>query len=206
MKKIYVVVVTIFVLLAAGNHIFTREIESVSGTAYEQKVESVAFGYALEQAFVPAQEYIKSISIYVETLERETDYGKLIFRIQDEKGEDVFDTAIDMAELPPYGWQEIIIDKNFDINQTYKIVVESQDCVDLGPKIFFCEALLAATPEQQGYPLSYAGNVVDNTTLRIRFKYEIPLAWYEYAIYGLFALAVGFVILDWKTADKMSFY
>lgn len=201
MKKIYVVVVTIFVLLAAGNHTFTRETESVSGTAYEQKVESVAFGYALEQAFVPAQEYIKSISIYVETLERETDHGKLIFRIQDEKGEDAFDTAIDMAELPPYGWQEINIDQNFDINQTYKIIVESQDCVDLGPKIFFCEALLAATPEQQGYPLSYAGNEVDNTALRIKFKYEIPIAWYEYVIYGLFALAVGFVILDWRRIE-----
>ena len=201
MKKIYVVVVTVFVLLAAGNHTFTRETESVSGTAYEQKVESVAFGYALEQAFVPAQEYIKSISIYVETLERETDHGKLVFRIQDEMGEDVFDTAIDIAVLPPYGWQEIIIDKKFNINQTYTIIVESQDCVDLGPKIFFCEALLAATPEQQGYSLSYAGNEVDNTALRIKFKYEMPLAWYEYVIYGLFALAVGFVILDWKVEE-----
>ena len=70
------------------------------------------------------------------------------------------------------------------------------ECVDFGPKISFYDAQLAATKEQQGYHLVYAGMDVNNSALRIRFNYKVPIKPYEYLGYYVFILFVGMIVID----------
>ena len=78
------------------------------------------------------------------------------------------------------------------------------DCIDLGPQISFFAANQAAAPEQVTDTLRYAGQEVSNAALRIKFYYEVPVKWYVYGVYVLFAGIVGlWVIRFW---DKETDY
>lgn len=196
MKKIYGIVVTILLIIAVSCKFVDRDVTSASGTAYEQKVDSVAFGYCLEQTFVPAYEQIESISIFVDTSQCAKETGRLEMRIQDQEGQEICAASVDIVSLPQLGWQDMPVNQKLETGKKYKIILESVDCIDVGPKISFYDVRLAGTKEQEGYHLVYAGMDVDNSALRIRFNYKVPIKVYEYLGYYVFILLIGLMVID----------
>lgn len=201
MKKIgqvgmllYGIVAAIVLVLLCINQKIVRTVQSVSGVAYEQKIDSIAFGYQVKQPFLPQYEKLDQFRIYADASACSRDAGSLQVTIADEDGRVVFDTDLAIQELPQYGWVEFEPDITVSTNQTYMLVLESVGCSDFGPKISFFDARLAATQEQKGLNLEYAGMEVVNSALRIAFIYTVPIAAYEYIIYYIFALVVGFFL------------
>ena len=200
MKKIrwliiaaYCTVIAVVLVLCCMNGKITRTVQSVSGVAYEQKVDSVAFGYRLEQMFKPQHEKLDTIKIYVDTSACSSEAGVLQISVTEES-DAVFYSQIPVSELPQYGWVDIPVHLQLSCDQTYCLVLESVDCIDFGPKISFYDAMLAATKEQQGYNLVYAGMEVTNSALRISFVYAVPIEVYEYFVFYIFGLAVAALI------------
>ena len=197
MKKIPQIILLIYCIAAFAALVFfcrnekiTRTVESVSGVAYEQKVDSIAFGYQLEQKFMPQYERLDILRIYVDTSECSREAGALQISVMEEQSNNIFCSQIPISELPQYGWVDIPVHLQLSCDQAYCIVLESIDCTDFGPKISFYDAKLAATKEQQGYDLTYAGMEVTNSVLRITFIYAVPIAIYEYLIYYIFGLVI----------------
>lgn len=192
----YIIVVGIVVLWMGLHKEMTREVLSDNRVAYEQKVDSVAFGYQLAQTFRPQYEGLQQISIYVDTNSCVRENGVLRFSILDDTKEVVMVKDIMLSELPSYGWYTVVIEQPLIPDEEYQLILESIDCVDLGPKISFYDAKLAAAQEEKGETLTYAGVEVSNAALRIRFTYEVPVAEYVYAIYFIFGLLMGAIILN----------
>lgn len=186
----YCVIAAVVLVLFCVNQKITRTVQSVNDPAYEQKVDSVAFGYQLEQKFTPQYEKLDAFRIYVDTLACATEVGVLQISVMEENANNIFCSQIPVLELPEYGWVDIPVHLQLSCNQTYTIVLESIDCVDFGPKISFYDAKLAATKEQQGYNLIYAGMEVTNSALRITFTYAAAIEAYEYFVYYVFGLVV----------------
>lgn len=202
--SIYLGCVIIILAVMAWRHPFTNEIISTNGPAYEQKVNSVAFGYQLEQQFSPIDRGLDAVEIYINTTECSTESGKLQFSIYDQNNELCFIQDIPLSELPEYGWYKVQIDAPLQKGEQYRMVLESVDCIDMGPQISFFAANQAAAPEQVTDTLRYAGQEVSNAALRIKFYYEVPVKWYVYGVYVLFAAIVGlWVIRFW---DKETDY
>ena len=61
-----------------------------------------------------------------------------------EESNAIFYSQIPVSELPQYGWVDIPVHLRLSCGQTYRIVLESVDCIDFGPKISFYDAKLAA--------------------------------------------------------------
>lgn len=186
----YCVIAAVVLMLLGINQKITRTVQSVSGAAYEQKVDSVAFGYQLEQKFTPQYEKLDAFQIYVDTSACSADEGALQVSVMEENAKNIFSTQIPVSELPEYGWVDVLVHLQLSCNQTYTIVLESIGCIDFGPKISFYDAKLAATKEQQGYNLIYAGMEVTNSALRITFTYAVAIEAYEYFVYYIFGLVV----------------
>lgn len=186
----YCVIAAVVLMLLGISQKITRAVQSVSGVAYEQKVDSVAFGYQLEQKFTPQYEKLDAFKIYVDTSACSTQAGVLQISVVEENSNNIFCSQIPVSELPEYGWVDIPVHLRLSCNQTYTIVLESIGCIDFGPKISFYDAKLAATEEQQGYNLVYAGMEVTNSALRITFTYEVAIEIYEYFAYYIFGLVV----------------
>lgn len=193
--SVYLVCVIVILAVMAWHYPFTNELISTNGSAYEQKVNSVAFGYQLDQQFVPIENGLSAIDIYVNTTECSTESGKLQFSIWNQSNELCFTKDIPMSELPEYGWYKVLLDTQLQKGEQYRLVLESIDCIDLGPQISFFAANQAAAPEQITDNLIYAGQEVPNAALRIKFYYEVPVKWYVYSVYGLFAVIVGIWII-----------
>ena len=189
--SIYLGCVIIILAVVAWCHPFTNELISTNGAAYEQQVNSVAFGYQLDQQFIPIENGLSAIDIYVNTTECSTESGKLQFSIWNQLNEPCFIKDIPLSELPEYGWYRVLLDTQLQKGEQYRLVLESVDCVDLGPQISFFAANQAAAPEQITDTLIYAGQEVSNAALRIRFYYEVPVKWYIYGVYVLFAAIIG---------------
>ena len=193
--SIYLSCVIIVLAIVVWRHPFTNEMISTNGPAYGQKVNSVAFGYRLEQQFTPIESGLSSIDIYVDTTECSTENGKLQVCIWNQTNEQCFRQDIPLSELPEYGWYKVLLDVQLQKGEKYRLVLESIDCIDLGPQISFFAANQAATPEQITDTLLYAGQEVPNAALRIRFYYEIPVKWYVYGVYVLFAFIIGMWVI-----------
>lgn len=166
----------------------TRTVVSESGTAYEQKVDLVAFGYRLEQRFVPQYENLDTVKIHVDAAECSRDCGALQVSILDADGIALFLTEIPVSDLPLYGWVEIPVCTQLAPGCVSTFQVESIGCVDYGPRISFLDARLAATPEQEGFSMVFAGMEAENSVLRMAFRYAVPIEPYEYIVYGIFGL------------------
>lgn len=166
----------------------TRTVVSQSGVAYEQKVDSVAFGYRLEQDFMPQYESLEMVKIYIDTSECTRDAGALQVSILNQYKEQMFCTTIPISELPQYGWVEVPVHMQMTLGEVNTLVLESVDCVDYGPKISFLDSRLAASAEQKGFHLVYAGMDVEHSALRAEFVYAVPIAIYEYLVYYVFGL------------------
>lgn len=166
----------------------TRKVVSESGVAYEQKVDSVAFGYRLEQEFAPWYECLDAVRIHVDASGCARELGELQVRITDGQGEQVFLDALPVSGLPQYGWVEVPVHVRLMPGETSTLVLESVGCVDNGPRISFLDARLAASAEQQGFHLVYAGMDVEHSALQAAFVYAVPIEIYEYFIYYVFGL------------------
>lgn len=194
--SIYIVLLFLLCGVFAVKKGVTKTVLSNNGVSYEQKVDSVAFGYQLRQEFIPQNPGMKVISIYVDTSECAVDSGYLEATVMDEKENCIFTKQISMSELPSYGWYAIELDQVLLEKEKYNLVLESKDCVDFGPKISFYIAQFAAAKEQEDMALTYADMPVDNAALRMRFQYEVPIAWYVYLVYIVFGSVVGFMLFD----------
>lgn len=192
----YIVVVGILVLWMGLRKEMTREVISDNRVAYEQKVDSVAFGYQLVQTFRPQYEGLRQISIYVDTNACAKDAGVLRVTVLNSEKEAVAIKDIPLAELPSYGWYTVETVQPLRKDEAYELVLESIDCVDLGPKISFYDAKLAASKEEEGETLTYAGMEVTNAALRLRFTYQVPVAGFVYLIYLIFGVLMGAIIIN----------
>lgn len=169
---------------------FTNEVIVTNGSAYDQKIDSIAFGYCVEQPFAPKKRGLSSISIYVNTTECAVDKGKLRFSIWNQQDELIFNHDILLSELPQYGWYEVELGMSLSKDELYRLVLECLDSVDFGPQISFIEADLGATPEEDMFTLSYAGKEIPNSALRVKYLYKEPVKWFVYIVYIVFALIV----------------
>lgn len=184
-----IIAAILLAVLGIGRKI-TDTVLSTSGVAYEQKVDSVAFGYKLEQPFDPQYQHLDAIRIYVDASSCSRKEGSLRAVIRDAAGEDIFISDLALGDLPQYGWIEIGTDLELSPGRMYTIVLEGVGTPDRGPKISILDAELAATEEQRGYTLAYAGMEVANTALRIAFAYAVPVGMRQYLTYLVFGLAV----------------
>lgn len=174
------------VLCVSGR--IVRMVESKSGVAYEQKVDSVAFGYRLEQIFEARYEYLDTVKIHIDAAGCAREQGALQVSILNENQAQVFLTEIPVADLPQYGWVEVPVHVRLTPGQGSTLILESVDCVDNGPRISFVDSRLAAAAEQQGFHLVYAGMDVEHSALQASFIYAVPIAVYEYLAYYVFGL------------------
>lgn len=191
----YTVILAMVVLWLGFRKEFTREYISNNRVAYEQKVDSVAFGYQLVQSFTPQYEGLDSIDIYVDTNSCSKDSGVLRVVIQDIKEEMVLIRDIALSELPSYGWYSVSLDEMLQCGEEYRLILESIDCLDLGPKISFYDARLAASREEMDQILTYAGMEVTNSALRLRFTYQIPVPLFAYVVYFVFGELIGVILI-----------
>lgn len=166
----------------------TRTTISKTGVAYEQKVDSVAFGYQLKQDFVSQYERLDTIEIYIDSSGCARDLGALECTVLNENGKQIFFTEIPVSELPRNGWVEVPVRLRLLPGQVNTLILESVGCVDNGPSISFVDSRLAAVPEQQGFHLVYAGMDVEHSALKAAFCYTIPIELYEYFAYYIFGL------------------
>lgn len=172
----------------------TRKVLSRSGTAYEQKVDSVAFGFQLKQPFVPQYEWLDTIKVHVDTSGCASKTGELYAGILDENGKQAAFAAIPMSDLPQYGWAAVRVNAKLVRGQLYTLVLESVGCVDNGPKITFLDSRLAASAEQKGFNLSYAGMDVAYSALKMQFEYKVPIKMYEYSAYYAFGILMMLMV------------
>ncbi len=173
----------------------TREVVSESGIAYEQKVDSVAYGYQLEQDFVPQYGYLDSVAVHVDASGCARELGELQVSILDKYGDQVFFAAVPVPDLPQYGWVEVPVHMQLAPGEVKTLVLESVGCVDSGPKISFIDTRLAAAAEQQGFDLVYAGVPKEHLGLKMMFIYAVPIEVYEYFIYYVFGLILILIAL-----------
>lgn len=174
----------------------TREVVSENKVAYEQMLESIAFGFQAKQDFVPQHEYLDSVKVHVDASGCAREQGELRFGILDASGEQVFSGAVPVAELPQFGWAEASIHTRLAPGQVYTLVLESVGCVDNGPKISFVDAGLAASTEQQAFHLVYAGVETEDSALQVSFVYAVPIEWYEYLAYYIFGLLMLAMVIS----------
>lgn len=174
----------------------TREVVSESGVAYEQKVDSVAYGYQLEQDFVPQYGHLDRVEVHVDASGCARDQGELQVSILDGDGNRVFLGAVPVPELPQYGWVEVPVHVQLTPGEVSTLVLESVGCVDHGPKISFLDSRLAASAEQQGFHLVYAGMDVEHSALQAAFVYAVPIGVHEYLIYYVFGLGLIVFVLS----------
>lgn len=200
--SIYLGCVIIILAVVAWCHPFTNELISTNGAAYEQQVNSVAFGYQLEQQFVPVENGLSAIDIYVDTTGCSRENGKLQVAIWNQSNGLCFTRDIPLSELPEYGWYKVLLDTRLQKGKQYRLVLESIDCIDMGPQVSFFAANQAATSEQITDTLIYAGQEVSNAALRIRFYYEVPIKWYIYGVYILFATITGMWIIRFFNKER----
>ena len=173
----------------------TRAVVSESGVAYEQKVDSVAFGYQLEQDFIPQYESLEIVKVHIDASECAREVGVLQVSILNQYGEHIFFMAIPVSELPQYGWVEIPVHVQLTPGEVNTLVLESVDCVDYGPKISFLDSRLAASAEQKGFHLVYAGMDVEHSALQVAFVYAVPITIYEYLVYYVFGLILIVLVI-----------
>lgn len=173
----------------------TRTALSRSGPAYEQKVDSVAFGFRLKQPFVPQHERLDIIKIHVDTSGCAKETGELQVSILDENAKQAAFASIPISDLPQYGWADACVNAKLAQGGVYTLVLESVGCVDNGPKITFLDSRLAASAEQKDFNLSYAEMDVAYSALKIQFVYEVPIKMYEYFTYYAFGIMMALLIL-----------
>lgn len=173
----------------------TRTVESRSGTAYEQKVDSVAFGFRLEQKFTPQYERLDAVRVHIDASGCARDVGALQVGIFDENGVQVFMTELPVADLPQYGWVEVPVQIQLTPARPSTLILESVGCADNGPKISFLDSRLAASAEQQGFSLVYAGMEIEHSALQAAFVYAVPIERYEYLAYYAFGLFLMFLVI-----------
>lgn len=172
----------------------TRAVLSRTGPAYEQKVDSVAFGFSLKQPFVPQYERIDTIKVHVDTSGCAKETGELQISILDENDKQAALAAIPISALPQYGWADARVNAKLACGQRYTLVLESVGCVDNGPKITFLDSRLAASAEQNGFNLEYAGMDVAYSALKAQFVYEVPIKMYEYSAYYAFGMMMMLMV------------
>lgn len=173
----------------------TRTVLSRSGPAYEQKADSVAFGFRLKQPFVPQHERLDVIKVHVDTSACAKETGELQVSILDENDKQAAFTAIPISGLPQYGWADAHVNAKLAPGKVYTLVLESVGCVDNGPKITFLDSRLAASAEQKGFNLAYAEMDVAYSALKIQFEYKIPIKMYEYSAYYAFGMMMMLMVL-----------
>lgn len=189
------------IVLAAGLVVLgitgrvTRTVVSDSGVAYDQKVDSVAFGFQLHQPFVPQYGRLDTVKLHVDASGCAREKGELQVSVLGENGEQAGFAAIPVSALPQYGWVEARVGAYLVPGKKSTLVLESVGCVDNGPKITFFDSRLAASPEQQGFNLVYAGMDVEHSALRMAFMYEVPIKMYEYLTYYAFGMLLVFLFL-----------
>lgn len=172
-----------------------RTVVSESGVSYEQKVDSVAFGFQLRQTFVPQYGRLDTIKVHVDASGCARETGKLQVSILDESGGEAAAVAIPVSALPQYGWVKAHMGARLVPGKTYTLVLESVGCVDNGPKITFLDSRLAASTEQEGGSLAYAGTEVERAALKMAFMYEVPIKMYEYLAYYAFGMLLFLLVI-----------
>lgn len=182
-----IVLAAALVLLGVTGRV-TRTVVSESGVAYEQKVDSVAFGFQLRQGFVPQYGRLDAVKVHVDTSGCAKDAGELQVSILGEGGGQAAFTSIPISELPQYGWVEARVNARLAPGKAGTLVLESVGCADNGPKITFLDSRLAASKEQKGQGLVYAGMDVEHSALKISFIYSVPIKMYEYLVYYVFGM------------------
>lgn len=192
---IWAIVLAAVLAIIGINGRVTRTVLSRSGPAYEQKVDSVAFGFQLKQPFVPQHERLDAIKVHVDTSECAKETGELRISILDENDKQAAFVAVPISDLPQYGWAAAHVNAKLAQGQRYTLVLESVGCVDNGPKITFLDSRLAASAEQKGFNLEYAGMDVAYSALKMQFEYKDPIKMYEYSAYYAFGILMMLMAL-----------
>lgn len=145
---------------------------------------------------MPRYECLDAVRIHVDASGCVRELGELQVSITDGQGEQVFLAALPVSGLPQYGWVEVPVHVRLMPGETGTLVLESVGCVDNGPRISFLDARLAASVEQQGCHLVYAGMEVEHSALQTAYVYAVPIEIYEYLIYYVFGLLlISLVVL-----------
>lgn len=182
----------------------TKEVIAQNGVAYEQKINSVAYGYALTQPFVPQYERLKRLEIYIDAIDCDKSQGVLQMTLTDAQNQVLVQKKTALQDLPEYGWLEFETDIVLSTKEQYALTVETLEALGDGPRISFYSAELAASEEEKGQVLTYAGNPVEDAVLRAEFTYIVPAAARVYLVYAVFLLGMAALVLSHMFSAKAS--
>lgn len=185
---ISILMIAIFIFAAPS---FVRTtVSSKNKVAYERPFPSVAYGYTLSQEFTPQYDKIESIEIYVNALNCDMTQGAVRVNILDSELLSVYENEILLSELPQYGWLEIVKNLQLQSGDTYYLTIEAVDTVDDGPTFSFYPTGIAAGTEESDCTLYYVGLPLEDSVLKISFRYSVPIVAVEYIVYCLFLLFI----------------
>ena len=176
----------------------TNEI-STNKVAYDKTLPSIAHGNTVSQQFVPQYNNIKSLKIAVREMACDISQGYLQACILDSEKNFVLEEKIPLTELASPGWRLIFSDIELIAGETYYLNLDAVDVPDGGPGLSYYTMLNAASREEEGQELTYAGSKVECGNLKINFEYLKPLDKFDYLAYYLFAIfMVSFIITNLK--------
>lgn len=191
---ISILMITIFIF--AAPYFVRTTVLSKNKVAYERPFPSVAHGYTLSQQFTPLYDKIESIEIYVNALNCDVAQGVVRVNILDSELLSVYENEILLSELPQYGWLEIARSIQLRPEDNYYLTIEAIGTVDDGPTFSFYPTGIAAGEEESGCILYYVGLPLEDSVLKISFRYSVPVAAAEYIVYCLFLLFIVCFMID----------
>lgn len=192
MKKILMGIgIIIFFLILPFQYInFNTSEMSTNKVAYDRSFHSIAHGNVVSQQFIPQYNYIKSLKICVREVQCDMSQGYLQSCILDSEENVIYEGALPLAELGATGWHTIFTDVELNAGQTYYLNMNIVDALDDGPKLSFYTAFNAASIEEKGQVLIYAGAPVENGVLKVSFEYLKPLYKFDYLAYYFFTIFI----------------
>lgn len=201
MKKILIGMGIVFFFLIIPFHYlnFNTNEMSTNKVAYDSSFQSIAHGNTVSQQFVPQYNHIKSLKIVIREIACDMSQGYLQACILDSGKNLVREEKIPLAEVVSTGWRSIFSEVNLIKGQTYYLNLNVVDTLDHGPGLAFYPTLIAASKEEEGQELTYAGVLVENGCLKVSFEYEKPLYKSDYLAYYLFVIFISsFFIVNIK--------
>lgn len=188
--SILVSALAVGLFLAAAPHFIRMTILSENRVAYDQPIPGIAHGYAISQQFVPQYDHVEGIEIYINTLSCDVSQGSLRVNILDAGRVCVYEGHIELQTLPAYGMTEIAQEIQLQAGSTYFLEMEAVDTVDAGPAVSFYPTSTAACTEEAGMTLAYGGLSLEDSVLRVAFRYSVPPAVGDKIVYCLFLIFV----------------
>lgn len=171
---------------------FSTEELSINKVAYDESFPSIAHGYTISQKFVPQYNHVKSLKVYVREIQCDISQGWLQCSILDSGENIICQEKLSLAEVISPGWYTIFEEVELTKGEMYYLNINTVGSLDDGPSLSFYTTLNAASKEEEGQKLFYAGFPIENCTLKVSFEYLKPLHRFEYLAYYFFAIFLLF--------------